>query len=163
LIAPLAVTVTLSFVLVTFTSVTEPFSVIVITTPLFESNGRGSPCGNFTSTPPCIIGAVIMTHHYVHDLPLLSGLRTQPLAYLGLLGPRARAERLLRDADALGGAEAVNVPSPGASVLHAPVGLDLGGDGPAAVALAIVAEIQTHLSGRDARPLRQRREPIHSR
>lgn len=108
-------------------------------------------------------GAVIMTHHYVHDLPLLSGLRAQPLAYLGLLGPRARADRLLRDADAVSGAGAVNIPSPGTSVLHAPVGLDLGGDGPAAVALAIVAEIQTHLSGRDARPLRQRRQAIHSR
>lgn len=108
-------------------------------------------------------GAVIMTHHYVHDLPLLAGLRTQPLAYLGLLGPRARAERLRRDVDAAGGAAPASGPMSAAPVLHAPVGLDLGGDGPAAVALAIVAEIQCLLSGRDGRPLRQRREPIHPR
>lgn len=106
--------------------------------------------------------AVIMTHHYVHDLPLLTALRRKRLAYLGLLGPRARADRLLRAADAGGDAPAMTPATP-PPVLHAPVGLDLGGDGPAAVALAIVAEIQASLSGRDARPLRERRQPIHSR
>jgi xanthine/CO dehydrogenase XdhC/CoxF family maturation factor len=48
-------------------------------------------------------------------------------------------------------------------LLHAPVGLDLGGDGPAAVALSIVSEIQCRLSGRDGRPLRERSQPIHPR
>lgn len=106
-------------------------------------------------------GAVIMTHHYVHDLPLLAGLRHRPLGYLGLLGPRARAERLLREAAAT--ASLSDEPAGGTDLLHAPVGLDLGGDGPAAVALSIVSEIQCRLSGRDGRPLRERSQPIHSR
>jgi xanthine/CO dehydrogenase XdhC/CoxF family maturation factor len=106
-------------------------------------------------------GAVIMTHHYVHDLPLLAGLRPRPLAYLGLLGPRARGDRLLREVAAL--APPSVTPAVRDDLLHAPVGLDLGGDGPAAVALSIVSEIQCRLSGRDGRPLRERSQPIHPR
>ena len=41
--------------------------------------------------------AVVMTHHYVHDVPLLRDLLPRPLAYLGLLGPKKRAERILAD------------------------------------------------------------------
>jgi len=101
--------------------------------------------------------AVIMTHHYVHDLPLLGGLLAQPLCYLGLLGPRKRAEKLVADLLAQGHL----VPANWRQRLHAPVGLDLGGDTPECVALAIVAELQALLSGRDARPLRERAGPIH--
>ena len=101
--------------------------------------------------------AVIMTHHYRYDLPLLAALLPLNLTYLGLLGPRRRAERLLRDlpADAPGAARR------SIDRLHAPVGLDLGGDGPEVVALAIVAEIQARFARRDARPLRERDRGIH--
>lgn len=98
--------------------------------------------------------AVIMTHHYVHDLPLLRALLHRPLAYLGLLGPRQRAERLLLDAGFGQSAPPLH--------FHAPVGLDLGADGAEQVALAIIAEIQAVLAGRDARPLRARTRPIHA-
>jgi xanthine/CO dehydrogenase XdhC/CoxF family maturation factor len=101
--------------------------------------------------------AVIMTHHYVHDLPLLGALLPRPLAYLGLLGPKKRAERLLADLAARG----VTVAAAQRACLHAPVGLDLGADAPEQVALAIVAEMQATLTGRDARPLRERTRPIH--
>lgn len=106
---------------------------------------------------------VIMTHHYVHDRPLLAALRRRSLAYLGLLGPRARAERLIAEIEVEEASLLVPMGASKPAILHAPVGLDLGGDGPAAVALAIVAEIQACLSGRDARPLRERQQPIHSR
>ncbi len=102
--------------------------------------------------------AVVMTHHYVHDVPILRDVLASPnFSYIGLLGPRKRAERILADLDQ-------NNPSiaPDArSHLHAPVGLDLGAETPEEVALSIIAEIQASLSGRDARPLRQRKQPIH--
>lgn len=101
--------------------------------------------------------AVVMTHHYVHDLPLLRDLLPRPLAYLGLLGPRKRAEQILSDL-AQGG---LSVTPALRQRLHAPVGLDLGADGPEQVALAIIAEMQATLTGRDAQPLRLRARPIH--
>jgi len=102
--------------------------------------------------------AVVMTHRYREDVPLLRQLLPLPLAYLGLLGPRLRAERILGDLarDGFGVTEQMR------SMLHAPVGLDLGSEGPEAVALSILAEMSAALAGRDARPLRERTLPIHA-
>ena len=100
--------------------------------------------------------AIVMTHHYRFDLPLLKTLLKLNLTYLGILGPSQRGERLMRDA----GFEPN--PSSEASTTRSPVGLDLGGDGPAAVALSIVSEIQAHFHGRNARPLHLRTRPIHA-
>jgi xanthine dehydrogenase accessory factor len=91
--------------------------------------------------------AVVMTHL----LPL-------PLAYLGLLGPRRRAEKILADL----AAEGLPVTSAMRARLRAPVGLDLGAELPEEVALSIVAEMTAVLAGRDARPLRERELPIHA-
>jgi xanthine/CO dehydrogenase XdhC/CoxF family maturation factor len=44
-----------------------------------------------------------------------------------------------------------------------PVGLDLGGEIPEEIALAIVAEVQAVYAGRQAGFLTQRRSPLHSR
>ncbi len=95
--------------------------------------------------------AIVMTHHYRFDLPILRSLVPLHLSFLGLLGPKARGERLLCDAGF----------DPGNTDLHNPIGLDLGGDGPEAIALAIVAEIQAHWNQRSGRPLRERSQPIH--
>jgi xanthine dehydrogenase accessory factor len=100
---------------------------------------------------------VVMTHHYVHDVPVIRALLPRPLAYLGLLGPKKRSEKILADLarDGLAITPAMR------ARLHAPVGLDLGVDSPPQVALAILAEMQAVLAGRDARPLRERTRPIH--
>jgi xanthine dehydrogenase accessory factor len=102
--------------------------------------------------------AVVMTHHYVHDVPILRALLSRPLAYLGLLGPKKRAERILADLEKSG----MSLDAEQRARLHAPVGLDLGADSPEQVALSILAEMQATLQGRNARPLRERSRPIHS-
>lgn len=102
--------------------------------------------------------AVVMTHHYVHDVPILRELLARPLAYLGLLGPRKRAEKILSDLAQRG----ARVSAEQRARLHAPVGLDIGADSPEQVALSILAEMQAALTHRDARPLRERTRPIHA-
>ena len=101
--------------------------------------------------------AVVMTHHYVHDAPVLRDLLPLDLAYLGLLGPKKRADRILADL----ARESAAPTAAQLARLHAPVGLDLGAEKPAEVALAILAEMQAALTRRDARPLRDRTRPIH--
>ncbi len=101
--------------------------------------------------------AVVMTHHYVHDVPLLRALLPHPIAYLGLLGPKQRAEKILGDLTRDG----LAITPAMLAQLHAPVGLDLGATAPETVALSIVAEIQARLAQRNARPLRERTRPIH--
>ena len=83
--------------------------------------------------------AVVMSHHLVSDRVYLSQLAASAVPFIGLLGPAARRERLLEE---LGDAAA-----PLNSRLHGPVGLDLGGRGPAPIALSIVAQLQKTLSG----------------
>ncbi len=85
---------------------------------------------------------VLMTHSYEQDRRLLTELLPLAPCYLGLLGARHRSALLLREASELCG-----MPLSGAvERTHAPIGLELGGDGPEAVALAIIAEIQQTLS-----------------
>lgn len=100
---------------------------------------------------------VLMTHRYRDDAMLLRSLLPQPLAYLGLLGPRRRTQRLLAEIEAGG----LVVTDEMRARLHAPVGLDLGGTTPETVALAILAEIQARFAGRQASFLRDRPGPIH--
>ncbi len=100
---------------------------------------------------------VVMTHHYVHDVPILRDLLARPLAYLGLLGPKKRAQKILADLESGG----MTISPAQQARLHAPVGLDLGAETPEQVALSILAEMQAVLARRNARPLRERTQPIH--
>jgi xanthine/CO dehydrogenase XdhC/CoxF family maturation factor len=102
--------------------------------------------------------AVIMTHRYRDDAELLRALLPRELPYLGLLGPKKRAEKILAELTAGGFTLTVEM----RARLRGPVGLDLGGDTPETVALAVLAEIQSAFAGRDARPLRERVLPIHA-
>ena len=93
--------------------------------------------------------AVVMSHHLPSDLEYLRVLTHTQIPYLGLLGPPHRRERLLADLgdDALRFGER----------LRAPVGLDLGGRTPEAIALAIVAEIHAWLYHREGGPFEPER------
>ena len=88
--------------------------------------------------------AVVMSHHLPSDLNYLRHLAESPIAYVGLLGPAPRREKLLSDL----GDSARHL----RARLHGPVGLALGGRTPESIALAIVAEIHAFLHGASARP-----------
>ncbi|HUD42591.1 MAG TPA: XdhC family protein [Dokdonella sp.] len=78
--------------------------------------------------------ALVMNHDFELDRDALEQLSADPVPWIGLLGPPARRDDLLR----LLGAAAADALRPR---LHAPVGLDLGGRGPESIALAIVAQL----------------------
>jgi len=87
--------------------------------------------------------AVLMTHHLGHDRSYLSQVVAASLPYIGLLGPRARRDRLLGEI----GAADVHV--------HGPAGLNIGAEMPESIALAIIAEIHAFLNQRDGSMLTQ--------
>lgn len=98
--------------------------------------------------------AVVMTHNFADDRAYLEALLTTPVAYVGMLGPRQRTDRILRT---LGGEVALED-----GRVYGPVGLDIGTDGAEQVALAVIAELLAVRSGRQARSLRERTAPIHA-
>lgn len=83
---------------------------------------------------------VVMSHYLPADAHYLRALSKTGPAYVGLLGPTARRERLLAD---IGEEAAARL----AGRLRGPVGLDIGARSPEAIALAIVAEIHAVLAG----------------
>lgn len=93
---------------------------------------------------------VIMGHSYEQDRSWLTALLPHQPRYLGLLGSRHRSALLISEAAvALGWTL-----DQACHNLFAPVGLDLGGDGAEAIALATIAEIQACCQGKLGRSRR---------
>jgi xanthine dehydrogenase accessory factor len=88
--------------------------------------------------------ALVMNHNYHLDARCLAHLAASDIGYVGLLGPASRRDELLAE---LGGDVAARL----GTRLHAPVGLPLGGEGAEAIALAIVAQLQSLLARNAAR------------
>jgi len=100
---------------------------------------------------------VIMTHNYLHDRDLLRGFLRTGAGYLGMLGPRIRTEKILDELRRDG----VTMSDRDRGRIFGPLGLDIGGETPEEIALAIVGEIQAVESGRRGGFLRERKGPIH--
>lgn len=98
--------------------------------------------------------AVVMNHNFADDQAYVRALLKSPVGYVGMLGPRQRTERILRNLEGEGSLDEGRV--------YGPVGLDIGTDGAEQVALAVIAEILAVRSGRRARSLRERRAAIHA-
>lgn len=94
---------------------------------------------------------VVTTHSYRQDRHWLENVLQCLPSYVGQLGPRARTERLLDEMGVLACPPR----------LHYPIGLDLGGDTPTSVALAIVGEITAYLNERSGGMLKYRNTTIH--
>jgi xanthine dehydrogenase accessory factor len=89
---------------------------------------------------------VVMTHSYEQDRALLTGLLGggEVPGYIGLLGASHRSSLLVSEAAAMLGCSVAEC----CERVWAPVGLDLGGDGAEAIALAVVAEVQAWVQGK---------------
>src|SRR3989442_13495629 len=89
-----------------------------------------------------------MNHNFADDQAYVRALMKTPVAYVGMLGPRQRTERILRNL-------AAEAPMDEARV-YGPVGLDIGTDGAEQVARGVIAEILAVRSGRRAPAPRER-------
>jgi xanthine dehydrogenase accessory factor len=78
---------------------------------------------------------VIMTHGHAHDEVVLRACLGKEHAYLGLIGSRAKVKRFFDALRAEGRADEE------LSRVFAPIGLDIGSDTPAEIAVSILAQI----------------------
>lgn len=101
----------------------------------------------------------LLTHIFDTDAAWLQQLLVSPLAYVGVLGSRNRAARLVAQLTHNG----LTITSEMQRRLFAPIGLDLGGETPESIALAGVAEMEAVLHERPGGFLRARHSPIHTR
>jgi xanthine dehydrogenase accessory factor len=102
---------------------------------------------------------VVMSHNFARDKDYLHSFLGTPAAYIGMLGPRARLEKLV---EALR-QEGHEPNADNLRVVRGPAGLDVGADGPEEVGWAITAEILAVLKGRTGGFLSDRPGPIHDR
>ena len=101
--------------------------------------------------------AVVMSHNIARDRDYLYALLNSDAMYIGVLGPRARTERML--------AELVARESSLPQIderFFSPIGLDIGGEGPDAIALSIVSQISAVTSGRTGGHVRDRKAALHA-
>ncbi|NMP30906.1 XdhC family protein [Thalassotalea sp. M1531] len=82
--------------------------------------------------------AIVMTHNLSFDQQYLATLLTSEVSYIGLLGPKARRDKMLETVGSNYASHAERV--------FGPVGLNIGGRSPQAIALSILAEVQQQMS-----------------
>ncbi|WP_190284729.1 XdhC family protein [Bacillus sp. S3] len=71
---------------------------------------------------------LVMTHNFNRDQEILQHLVQAPPKYLGVLGPKRRTERLVKDKNVL-------------SFIHSPIGLPIGAEGPEEISISVLAEL----------------------
>jgi xanthine/CO dehydrogenase XdhC/CoxF family maturation factor len=95
---------------------------------------------------------VSVTHNYLLDIEIMRNLAPTQTIYVGVVGPRARADQLIA---------ASGWPDAEQHRLYCPAGLDIGAKTPEGIALSVVAEVQAVLAARLGSHLRERSGPIH--
>jgi xanthine/CO dehydrogenase XdhC/CoxF family maturation factor len=94
---------------------------------------------------------VVKMHAFEQDRDWLRQFLDTDTPYIGLLGPRARAGKLLELAG-----------SSGSQRVYGPVGLDVGAEGPEQIAISIVAELLAVHARQQPGHLRERGAAIHA-
>jgi xanthine dehydrogenase accessory factor len=124
---------------------------------LFSMAKVVNPKGEIAPDIDSFTAIVLMSHDYKTDFQNFQNLLTSPAKYIGLLGPRKRAQKIF-DAFTLAGKPIENHDM---KRIFAPAGLDIGALSPEEIALSIAAEIRACFSERKGKNLRLRKESIH--
>jgi xanthine dehydrogenase accessory factor len=91
---------------------------------------------------------VIVTHGHVHDKAALGAVVSSPAAYIGMIGSKGKVRSVMEQLRAEGVDPAL------LERVHAPIGLDLGGQRPAEIAVSIIAQIVAEQYGRSGCPMK---------
>ncbi len=101
---------------------------------------------------------VLMTHNFVNDLKFLISLKEAKPAYIGLLGPSKRREKLLQ-------AFLEHYPEAEDTffeLIHGPAGLNIGAETPQEIAISILSEILSFVRIKNPASLKNKAGNIHS-
>ncbi|HEX6849136.1 MAG TPA: XdhC family protein, partial [Chitinophagaceae bacterium] len=102
---------------------------------------------------------LLMTHNYNYDMEMLKQLLQLNVPYIGMLGPKKKRERILGELKD----EGFSFTEEQLSVLHSPVGLDIGAETSEEIAVSILAEVKAFFANKDVQSLRKIQEVIHPR
>ena len=100
---------------------------------------------------------VLMTHSYVRDLQYFLRLKDTRPAYIGLLGPSNRRERLFNDLIE----KFPDIDEGLFDIVFGPAGLNIGAETPQEIALSICAEILSVTRGQEPKSLKDKTGRIH--
>lgn len=98
---------------------------------------------------------ILMSHDYNWDKTLLPIFLKKNPAYIGMLGPKKRMQKMQAELPDYDLENQVN--------FHSPTGLDIGAESPEEIALAIASEIVATFRGRGGASLKFREGTIHER
>lgn len=102
---------------------------------------------------------ILMSHDYKTDkVNLAKALRTSS-RYIGMLGPKMRAEKIFNELEE----EGISIGEKDRRRIFAPAGLDIGALNPEEIALSLTAEIRAVFSDRNGSFLKLRNSTIHER
>lgn len=103
---------------------------------------------------------VLMSHNLKYDEEVLSQIINSDAPYIGILGPKKRAEKLFI---ALREKYNIEISKDQMDKIHAPIGLDIGAETPDEIAISIISEIQAKFTNRSGGFIKYRTGPIHHR
>lgn len=102
---------------------------------------------------------VLMSHNYDYDLEVLKQIVKSEAPYIGILGPKKRADKLFAALEAAN----INLTEQDLQRIHSPIGLDIGAETADEIALSILSEILAKFAGRSGGFLKYHKGPIHKR
>lgn len=98
---------------------------------------------------------ILMSHDYKTDKTLLPVFLEKKPAYIGMLGPKKRFQKIENE---LG-----NLTEEDMDVIHSPTGLEIGAESPQEIALSILSEIVAVFRGKTGSSLKHKEGTIHER
>jgi xanthine/CO dehydrogenase XdhC/CoxF family maturation factor len=103
--------------------------------------------------------AVLISHNFNYDLAVLEQLLATQVPYIGILGPRKRTDKMLKEYELSG----KNISAQQLERIYSPVGLNIGAETPEEIALSIISEIQAFFTKKSGGHLKDKRGYIHDR